>query len=166
VPGHPKVADIRALTVLLLERGVDYIVVGGAAALVHGSATGTQDLDVVHSRSPDNVTRLQHFLREVDAFFRADLSGRRLVPTVDHLAGRGQLLLATSLGPLDLLGSLHDGRGYEELLDNTIQLDVEGRLLRILDLPTLIEVKTAAGRPKDKIVVAELMLLLRRETKE
>lgn len=160
---HPKVADIESLTTLLLDRGVEFILVGGAAALVHGSATGTQGYDIVHSREAANVQRLQALLTELDASFRADLSGRHLVPTAEHLSGRGQLLLTTRLGPLDLLGTLHDGRGYDELIARTISLGVEGRVLRVLDLPTLIEVKTAAGRPKDKIVVAELLPLLGRK---
>lgn len=157
---HPKVADLRTLINLLLERAIDFILVGGAAALVHGASTGTQDCDIVHSRKADNVGRIQALFTELDAFFRTDLSGRKLVPSPEHLAGRGQLLLTTRLGPLDLLGALHDARGYDELLAHSISLDVEGRTLRVLDLATLIEVKTAAGRPKDKVVVAELLPLL------
>lgn len=164
--GHPQIADIRSLTTLLLEREVEFILVGGAAALVHGASTGTQDYDIVHARTPTNVERLRALLAELDAYVRADLSGRRLVPSVEHLAGPGQLLLTTQLGPLDLLGTLHDGRGYEELLPHTIRLDVEGRFLQVLDLATLIEVKTAAGRPKDKVVVAELMPLLVQQKKD
>jgi hypothetical protein len=147
---HPKIADIRTLTTLLLERAVDYILVGGAAALVHGASTGTQDYDIVHSRAPDNILRLQALMIELDAHFRADLSDRRLVPSAEHLSGRGQLLLSTRLGPLDLLGALHDGRGYEELLQHSIRLDVEGRVLRVLDLATLIEARPPPAARKTR----------------
>jgi hypothetical protein len=102
-------------------------------------------------------------LSELGAFFRTDLSGRRIAPGADHLRGHGQVLLTTALGPVDFLCELHDGRGYEDLLPQTVMLDADGRNLRVLDLPTLIEVKTAAGRPKDKIVVAELVALLDRQ---
>ena len=112
------------------------------------------------------MERLHRVLTEIDARFRNDLAGRNLAPTLEHLQGPGQLLLTTRLGPLDLLGRLHDGRGFPELLPHTIALDVEGRLLRVLDLPTLIEVKTAAGRTKDKLVVAELLAILDRQAKE
>jgi hypothetical protein len=104
VSTHPTNAELQALTTLLLEREVDYILVGGVAALLHGSATGTKDYDIVHSRSPENVERLLNLLAELDAYFRTDLSGRKLVPGRQQLAGRGQLLLTTQLGPLDLLG--------------------------------------------------------------
>ncbi len=109
------------------------------------------------------MVRLQAVIAEVDAFFRNDFARRHLVPTPEHLLGKGQLLLSTRMGPLDLLGALHDGRDYQELLPHTTPYEVEGRVLRVLDLPTLIEVKTAAGRPKDKLAVIELLGILDRQ---
>ena len=161
---HPAVADIAKLTRLLLERQIEFILIGGAAAIAHGSPTSTTDYDVVHARSGPNIDRISALLAEIDGCFRTDLGGRRIVPGRDHLGGHGQILLSTDLGPLDLLCELHDGRGYEQLLPHTIVLDAGGLGLRVLDLPTLIEVKASAGRPKDKIVVAELLALLDRKT--
>lgn len=160
---HQPIADIGALTRRLLASQIDFILVGGAAAVAHGSPTSTRDYDIVHSRAEANVARLLTVIAELDAFFRTDLSGGRLVPTAEHLRGHGQILLTTLLGPLDLLCELHDGRGFEELVPHSVMLDADGQALRVLDLPTLIEVKTAAGRPKDKLVVAELIVLLERQ---
>jgi predicted nucleotidyltransferase len=162
---HPAVADIAKLTRLLLERAIDFVLVGGAAAIAHGSPTSTYDYDVVHSRAAANVERILALVAELDGHFRTDLSGRRSAPTADHFAGHGQILLTTTLGPIDFLCELHDGRGYDELLTHTIVLDADGRGLRVLDLPTLIEVKTQAGRPKDHLVVVELLALLDRQTR-
>jgi hypothetical protein len=161
---HPAVADIAALTRLLLDRKIEFILVGGAAAVVHGSPTSTRDYDIVHARNESNIRRILAVVAELGAYFRTDLAGRRIVPDAAHFAGHGQILLTTSLGPIDFLCELHDGRGYEELVPHTVAFDVEQHELRVLDLPTLIEVKTAAGRPKDKIVVAELLALLDRKT--
>ncbi len=69
------------------------------------------------------------------------------------------MLLSTSLGPLDVLGSLHDGRGYAELVARTIELNDGAIAVRIVDLPTLIEIKTSAGRAKDRLVVPILLAL-------
>jgi len=77
------------------------------------------------------------------------------------LAGGGQLDLLTTLGPLDLLGRLHDGRGYDELLPHSEVLSEGARRVRVVDLPTLIEIKTNAGRAKDRLVVPMLLALLR-----
>jgi predicted nucleotidyltransferase len=165
VSAHPAVADIAALTRLLLERGIEFILVGGAAAVAHGSPTSTRDYDIVHARNEANLQRVLSIVAELGAYFRTDLAGRRIIPGAEHFAGHGQILLATALGPVDFLCELHDGRGYEELLAHTVSFDVDHHELRVLDLPTLIEVKTAAGRAKDKIVVAELLALLDRKTR-
>lgn len=144
----------------LLSGGVEFVVVGGASAILHGALAMTQDLDVVHRMTPANVERLGSVLARLDAFVR-DPAGRRLRPEAKHLTSGGQLNLTTMLGPLDLLGRLHDGRGYDELLAHSEVLSDGMRSVRVVDLPTLIEIKTTAGRAKDRLVVPILLALLR-----
>jgi predicted nucleotidyltransferase len=67
----------------------------------------------------------------------------------------------TSLGRLDALGSLHDGRGYEELIEHTDVVELDGVELRVIDLETLIEIKASTGRAKDRLVVPILLELAR-----
>src|SRR6185436_4185931 len=99
---HPASADHDGLVQALLGSGVEFIVVGGAAAVLHGAPITTQDLDIVHRRTPDNVRRLSDLLEKLDAVFR----GRDLRPSAELLAGHGQLNLSTTLGPLDPLCQL------------------------------------------------------------
>jgi hypothetical protein len=152
---HPARADLDALVQALLDAGVEFIVVGGAAAVLHGAPITTQDLDIVHRRTPENVRRLSDLLAHLDATFR----GRDLRPSSELLAGHGQLNLSTNLGPLDPLCQLHDGRGYDELLPHTRLLTDGTSEIRVLDLDTLIAVKTAAGRARDKLVLPILLAL-------
>ena len=81
------------------------------------------------------------------------------------LAGRGQINLSTSLGPIDPLCELDEGKGYQELLAHSQSVVDEGRPLRVLDLPTLIAVKTNAGRPKDRMVLPILIATLEERDK-
>jgi hypothetical protein len=157
---HPKEADLPALLEKLCEAGVEFIVVGGAAAVLQGAPITTNDLDIVHRKTPDNIARLLELMLQLDAIMRYDFAHRGLRPTAEMLAGRGQINLSTSLGPLDPLCQLDEGRGYDELLAHTETVIDEGRLLRVLDLPTLIEVKTKAGRPKDRVVLPILIATL------
>lgn len=161
VVSHPDKADLDALIEALTEGGVELIVIDGAAAVIHGSPTTTLDLDIVHRRTPENFTRLLGVLERLDAQVR-DPGGRVLLPTAELLDAGGQLQLSTSLGPLDLLGKLHDGRGYEELLHASDWVTDGALRLRVLDLRTLIEIKSSAGRSKDRLVLPVLMALLRR----
>jgi hypothetical protein len=156
---HPPHADLAALIETLLAANVEFIVVGGAAAVLHGAPTTTLDLDIVHSRADANVDRLATVLRELEAVYR-DPAGRRIEPTKQDLAGSGQLNLSTKLGPLDPLCQLYDGRGYDELLAHTTVLQDGALRIRLLDLPTLIEIKSSTGRAKDFMIVPLLGALL------
>ena len=162
---HPKQADLAALIDALQAGGLEFIVVGGASAILHGALSMTQDLEVVHRLTSENLARLATVLTRLDAFVR-EPGQRWLRPAAEHLGAGDQLSLLTALGPLDLLGRLHDGRGYDELLPHS-EVSTDGtRQVRVLDLPTLIEIKTAAGRAKDRIVIPMLLALLRERERE
>ena len=127
--------------------------------VIQGAPITTNDLDIVHQRTPENIERLLDLLLRLDATMRYDFANRGLRPTADLLAGKGDLNLSTSLGPLDPLCEL-DGLGFDELLAHSQSIVDEGRMLRVLDLPTLIAVKTKAGRPKDRLVLPILIATL------
>lgn len=135
--------------------------VGGAAAVIHGAPITTQDLDIVHRRTPENIARLLELLRNLEAEVRPVRSGTRIEITETMLAGTGQLNLITKLGPLDPLCVIGEQQGYDELIDHTVQVQDGDLVLQVLDLPTLIAIKTATGRAKDKLVVPILMALLK-----
>lgn len=162
---HPKEADLQALLAKLCDAGVEFIVVGGTAAVLQGAPITTNDLDIVHRRTPENVARLLAVLTELDATMRYDFANRSLRPTAEMLAGHGQINLSTSLGPIDPLCELGAGQGYDELLPHTEPVSDEGRLLRVLDLPTLIAVKAKAGRPKDRMVLPILIATMQERDK-
>jgi len=132
----------------LATNQVEFIVVGMTAGVLQGAPITTVDLDLVHRRTPENIDRLLRVLAHLDAVYRHD--ARRLRPTESHLAGPGHQLLTTNLGDLDCLGTIGDGMGYDELLDRTVEMSLgEGRAIRVLSLPALIQAKEQAGRPKD-----------------
>ena len=148
------------LLVGLHGAGVEHIVVGGTAALLLGVPILTEDLDIVHRRTPQNVDRLLAWLVEHDAYHRFDLANRRLPPTRDVLLGTGHINLQTDLGKLDVLCELGPDEGYDELLADTVVLDQGPVPLRVLDLPRLIRVKSQANRPKDRAALPLLIAAL------
>lgn len=162
---HPSAVNLGALLAELCDAKVEFIVVGGAAAVIQGAPITTNDLDIVHRRTLENVARLLDVLLRLDATMRYDFAHRGLRPTAEMLGGKGQINLSTSLGPIDPLCELGEGRGYDELLAHSELVTDEGRQLRVLDLPTLIEVKTKAGRPKDKVVLPILIATLQERDK-
>lgn len=124
------------------------VVVGMAAGVLRGAPVTTLDLDIVHRRSSENVARLLQVLADLDAVYRHD--PRKLRPAESHLSSPGHQLLSTRFGHLDCLGTIGDGLSYEQLLDRAPALELDdGLVIRVIDLPTLIELKQGAGRPKD-----------------
>lgn len=143
------VATLRALQ----ENGVQFILVGGLAAVLNGAPIQTYDVDVVYSREPANIDRLLTVLPLMDAIFRAQPE-RRLKPMASHLAAAGHLNLLTRYGPVDLLAVIGRNLGYQELLPHSTEMDItEGTSIRVLNLETLIAIKEQQGGEKDIAVI-------------
>jgi len=152
--------DFKAIVRVLAEGGVEFIVVGGLAATVHGSARLTSDVDVVYRRSPDNISRVVLTLTPYHPYLRGAPPGLpfRWEPATIQ---RGlNFTLTTDIGDLDLLGEIVGGGGYEALLPQSQNINVFGIECRCLGLEGLIHVKRAAGRPKDLEAIAELEAIL------
>ncbi|HEX3476305.1 MAG TPA: hypothetical protein VHT91_14870 [Kofleriaceae bacterium] len=141
----------EALEVLARHR-VDFVVVGGVAAVLEGAPISTFDLDIVHDRSPANVARLLSALADLDARYR-DLTGRVLRPEARGLEGEGHHLLLTRCGPLDVLGRIGHGRGYQELIGDSALRQLGEIPVHVLRLEALIRTKVEAGRDKDRAVL-------------
>jgi hypothetical protein len=145
--------DMVMLLAELQAGHVEFIVVGGVAAVLQAVPIVTADVDIVHLQTEDNIERLLDVLGRLDACYWPDPARRRLAPRASDLAGEGHLLFQTKLGRLDLLCRITGGRGYAELLPHTTAIDELGLRLRVLDLPTLALVKTESGRAKDRLAV-------------
>lgn len=137
----------------LRDRRVDFIVVGGVAAVLLGVPVNTFDLDVVHSRAPDNIDRLLGALGSLEAIYRMQPE-LALKPDASHLASPGDQLLMTRFGPLDVLGMIGRSRSYGDLLPHAHELEVgEGLPVRVLNLETLIAVKEEVAGERDLAVL-------------
>ena len=158
-------SDFLEILRTLSEYKVDFIVVGGVCAVLHGAPMTTFDLDVVHSRSADNLERLLSALHTLDAYYR-DRPGQRLRPKLSHLASPGHQLFLTRFGPLDILGTIGNRLSYSDLITGTVQLQLDDLELRMLTLESLIDTKRAAGRDKDKAVLALLNQTLKEKRKQ
>lgn len=151
--------DFEGLLKALRDGGVDFILVGGAAATAHGSARLTEDLDVVYSRVPENIVRLASALGPYSPYLRGAPPGLPFSWDVETMRRGLNFTLTTSLGSLDLFGEIAGGGSYETLLPDCVTLTVFGAPCRCLSLDRLIQVKRAAGRPKDLEAIAELEAL-------
>jgi predicted nucleotidyltransferase len=131
------------------EHKVQFILVGGLAAVLNGAPIHTYDVDLVYSREPSNIDRLLGVLEKIDAIFRIQPQ-RRLRPTASHLAASGHLNLLTCYGPVDLLATIGRNLDYQYLLSHSDEMDIgEGIRICVLGLATIIAVKEQLGGEKD-----------------
>ena len=151
--------DFRALIEALCRAEVRFVLVGGVAATLHGSARLTQDVDVVYARDEENLGRIVRALASLRPYLRDAPPGLPFQFDVQTLAAGLNFTLSTSVGDIDLLGEIAGAGGYDALIPHTIEVELFGGRCRCLDLPTLIAVKIATGRPKDLETIAELRAL-------
>ena len=151
--------NLRGLLQTLAEHGVDFLIVGGVAATLHGSARSTQDLDVVYARTPQGLRRLVAALRGHHPYLRGAPPGLPFSRDEETLRRGLNFALVTDLGDLDLLGEITGGGTCDDLLPHSVEFEAFGLRLRCLDLDTLIRVKRAAGRPRDLEAIAELAVI-------
>ena len=159
-----SVTQIEAMLRALVDSEVEFVLVGGVAATVHGSARATYDLDVVYRRTPENFERLVRALSAFDPYLRGVPRGLPFRWDARTLECGLNFTLTTLLGHLDILGEIAGGGTYEQLHTHSIEIAVFGIECLCLDLDMLIHVKRAAGRPKDFEAIAELEAL--REERE
>jgi hypothetical protein len=151
----PTSASLSEILEGMLAAGVDFILVGGLAAVIQGAPVTTMDVDIVHHQSSENIAKLLAFLRSVDAVQRR-LDDKLIEPTEQDLSGKGHMLLSTRIGPIDVLAVIEGGKSYPDLLGQTVEIDFRGHILRVLDLKTLIELKKSSTDSKDKQRLAVL----------
>ena len=147
--GEPASVNLGAILEGLVEAGVDFILVGGLAAVVQGAPVTTMDVDIVHSQSPENIARLLAFLKSIDAIHRRP-DDKLIEPQKGDICGTGHALFTTRLGPIDVLAVIEEGRAYGDLLEHTVAIGFRNRTIRVLDLKLLIQLKRASTDPKDK----------------
>jgi len=151
--------DLERALQELHRGGVEFIIVGGAAATIHGSARVTQDLDLVYARTPENIARLAAALAPHSPYLRGAPPGLPFRWDAETIRRGLNFTLTTTLGDLNLLGEIVGGGGYADFLSHNQVVKVSGSEYRCLGLARLIHVKRAAGRPKDLEAVAELEAL-------
>lgn len=143
----------------LTDGGLDFVVVGGYAALTHGSTLVTRDLDICAVLTAENVKRLRRLLAEWNP-------KHRILPQklsfLDHPAPGvplNNLYLQTDAGVLDVLGSILGVGDFARLKERAEKLEVDGRVYQIIALEDLIKAKEAVGREKDLLAVKELQAI-------
>jgi len=147
--GKPTGSDLSSVLEGLIKADIEFILVGGLAAVVQGAPVTTMDVDIVHKQSSENIAKLLGFLKSIDAFHRRP-DDKVIRPKERDISGMGHALFTTRLGPLDVLAAVEEGRTYENLIEYTVEIEFRGHTVRVLNLKTLVELKRTSRDPKDR----------------
>lgn len=147
---------------LLNRHRVRYVVIGGLAAILHGSPSVTRDTDICHARDAENLVRLADALREVNARLRGAPAGLPFRLDTKTLANGDSFTFTTDVGSLDILATPAGTNGYDDLVRTSESVSAFGEEFAVASLDDLIRMKRAAGRPKDRIEL-EILGALREE---
>ena len=151
--------DFERILTSLRSADVAFVIVGGVAATVHGSARLTSDVDVVYERSRANIERLVRALTPLNPYLRGAPAGLPFKFDVETVRRGLNFTLTTEAGPMDVLGEITGIGDYSAVLAVSEELALYGAPYRCINLDALIVSKRAAGRPKDIEAVAELELI-------
>ena len=154
---------LNDLIAALTGAGVEFVVVGGVGAYLHGATYPTVDLDVAFRFTRSNVERLLRAFDGVPIRHAITPGKRPVTEDAPTLASFRNLYIESDLGRLDLLGELPPVGGYEEALRRSHVVTLHGREVRLIDIDALIECKEALGRPKD-VLVAQQLRAIREQT--
>jgi hypothetical protein len=158
--------DLLRLVETLDHYAVEYLVVGGAAAIAYGAARLTAEAGCVVRRTRDNLARLAGALTQLGGRLRvaglSDDEAKQLPVQIDAtmLETAGVTTWMTDAGPLDVLAGLaaSDGRlvPYEELVVRANDLWGHGFAVRVASLEDVVTAKEHAGEPRDLEALPEL----------
>jgi hypothetical protein len=147
---------------VLEEHGVRFVLIGGFAAVIHGSPYVTTDIDVVPERGQRNLDHLSAALHDLHA--RVWTSEEPVGIPFDHdgssLAAVRVWNLVTDFGRLDLTFEPSGTRGYDDLARDAVHLTILGTGLDVASLADVVRSKEAAGREKDRLVLPVLRRIL------
>jgi hypothetical protein len=119
--------DFPGLIHCLVDQNVEFIIVGGAVATLHGASRLTEDLDIVYDRDPANLASLVEALQPLHPYPRGAPPGLPFRFDFRTLQNGLNFTLITDAGSLDLLGEITGGGGYRDLLPFSREVRIYGR---------------------------------------
>ncbi|MBA3557465.1 MAG: hypothetical protein H0W30_02590 [Gemmatimonadaceae bacterium] len=148
----------------LVGAGVRFVVVGGVAGTVHGSARLTIDIDICYDTAPESVARLVRILHGWHAYLRGVERGLPFVLDARALRTTPVMTLTTDMGDIDLLDMVAGVGAYHDAVAASEIVTIGAVEFRVLTLPALVAAKRAAGRPRDieHLIELEALLAMRR----
>ena len=146
----------------LLDGGAEFVVIGGVAAVLHGSTLVTRDLDICFPLGSESLSKLQVALKPMNPRMKAGADWVPFEIDEDRAEQLGNLHISTDEGRLDCLGFVTGVGDYAAVLRESVEIKLDRGPFRVLGIDALIRSKEAAGRPHDLEAVIQLKAIRER----
>jgi len=142
--------DLLNLVDRLFDAGVEFVIIGGLAGIIHGSTRTTQDIDICCKFTPENLFKLFTAIKNANPVHRMSPNRPVLVLNSENADNFKNLYLDTDIGQLDCLAEVQGIGNFDEVRKNTISVQVGDKNYQVLSLDALIKSKKSLNRPTDK----------------
>ena len=150
----------EAILAAFVARGIRFVLVGGVAATIHGSARFTNDIDVCYDTAPDNVDGLIELLLGWNAYLRGVEPGLPFILDRRTFRTTPLLTLTSTMGAIDLLDQVPGVGDYHDAVAGSETVHLGITEFRALTLEALIASRKALRRKKDLEHLIELEAIL------
>jgi len=159
-------SDFFKILKRLSKTGVDFVIVGGFAGVVHGCSYVTQDIDICCDFSPKNLLLLLKALDDVHPVHRMTPKRIKFEVNEENIKQLKNLYLDTDIGQLDCLGFIDGIGSFDNVKKSSVQIEVEGLKIYVLSMDALIKSKKAMSRQRDKDALKQLEAIKKLKSKQ
>jgi len=156
-------AQLNKLVERLIVARVEFVLVGGFAAVAYGVSLMTQDVDVCCPFSPQNLRSIEAAIKDLKPVHRMTPQKLPFVLTDELCASLKNLYLDTDLGPLDCLSEVLGLGDFLEVKRRSIELTLPVGICPVLDIDALIAAKAATNRTRDRMTISQLKAIKERQ---
>jgi hypothetical protein len=159
------VQDLQALLKLLIQSPVEFVLIGGFAAVLHGCNQTTRDIDICVVYSSEQVYLLREVLKPFHPRHRMEEAKGSFLDTPKDLSEKQDFHLITDLGPLDVIYHVEGVGNYYDVLQNSQEIELYEGTCYLVSIDDLIKCKRTLGRHRDLVTAMELEAI-RKERKK
>ncbi len=152
--------DLKKILTSLKNNNVKFVIIGGQAAVIHGSSIMTRDFDICYCRDKKNLENIVKALSPFHPYLRGAPQNLPFKFDEQTIKIGLNFTLTTDIGDIDLIGEVEGIGKYEKVIKYSEKIEIYGMHFQVLSINGLLKNKKTLGREKDKIQIKELEALL------
>ncbi|MHB8240534.1 MAG: hypothetical protein ACYDHN_00960 [Solirubrobacteraceae bacterium] len=155
LPREPSGPDLSGVVADANAVGLEFVVIGGFSVIYHGYIRATKDSDLLVPDGPDADAAVLRFLEQTDG--RRLRDDKRL--TLEDIASVEHLRVSSRRGIVDIMRGGLPPLDYATVAAGALHFDIDGQPTRVAGLASIVGFKRLAGRPQDRMDLAELQAI-------